>query len=85
MNRGDFEHEVLRGSEVRELRENLAGQVARMAALLKHVGDASHCRGCSQAIFWVRHANGKAVPYDADGTNHFATCPQAANFKRAGR
>ena len=50
--------------------------------LLANVGGAGRCRGCGADIFWVRHLNDKMTPYDADGTNHFATCPQAKDFKR---
>lgn len=41
-----------------------------------------HCKGCSVAIVWVEHKNGKLVPYTLDGVNHFATCPVAAQFKK---
>ncbi len=43
---------------------------------------ASVCRGCGAAIFWINTGKGRAMPADADGTSHFATCPQANKFGR---
>lgn len=40
------------------------------------------CRGCAAEITFVPTKNGKLMPVDADGTSHFATCPQSARFKR---
>lgn len=51
-------------------------------ALLNNIGDAGHCRGCSAAIYWVTHKNGKKTPYTLEGLNHFADCPAAARFKK---
>ena len=53
-----------------------------IARLLRSVGSVSTCRGCSQSIVWVKHNSGRSAPYDADGTPHFATCPQADQFRR---
>ena len=53
-----------------------------IAALLKAIGQPATCKGCPATIWWVRHLNGKRVPYDGDGTNHFATCPRAGEFRR---
>ena len=52
-----------------------------MSMLLDNVGVRAACRGCDREIIWVRHKNGKQAPYDADGINHFSTCPQAAQFR----
>ena len=51
-------------------------------AILRAIGDPGTCRGCNAPITWIRHKNDRAVPYDADGTNHFVTCPEAARFRR---
>jgi hypothetical protein len=44
---------------------------------------AAACKGCGAAIAWVKTPAGRAMPVDADGTPHWATCPQAPQFKRA--
>lgn len=63
--------------------KQLAEQRERMAALLKHVGEPGRCKGCSAAITWVRHLDsGRTTPYDIDGLNHFASCPEAKQFKK---
>jgi hypothetical protein len=59
----------------------------RMKDLLFSVGDLARCGGldkpgCASQIIWVRHKDGRKVPYDLDGTNHFKTCPNRDNFKR---
>ncbi len=55
---------------------------ANITALLKNIGDPGQCRGCQAPIWWVTHRNGRKTPYDADGTNHFITCPAAKDFKK---
>lgn len=40
------------------------------------------CRACNAPIRFVTTARGKLAPVDADGTSHFATCPEVARFKR---
>lgn len=55
-----------------------------MVNLLSQVGDHGICKGCKAEIYWVQHRNGKRAPYDPDGVNHFATCPQAHHFKTKG-
>ncbi|WP_046180362.1 hypothetical protein [Domibacillus tundrae] len=56
----------------------------------------SKCRGCGAEIQWIKTDSGKAMPADmqkqtiitASGqvvngfTSHFATCPQANNFRK---
>lgn len=69
-------------NEAAEAKTLLASASKRMASLLVSVGDSRLCKGCDRTIFWIRHKNGKPTPYDADGTNHFATCPVAYRFKR---
>ena len=50
--------------------------------LLKHVGQPAICKGCGAEIYWVRHLNGKNVPYDPDGLNHFGSCVRADQFRK---
>lgn len=40
------------------------------------------CRACGVAITFEETKNGKLMPVDADGTSHFATCPQADRFRK---
>ena len=49
---------------------------------LKAVGQPTKCRGCGDPIFWVTHRNGINTPYNPDGVNHFATCPNAKQFNK---
>lgn len=40
------------------------------------------CRSCQALIYWARHSGTwKASPFDPDGTNHFATCPDAQQWR----
>jgi hypothetical protein len=40
------------------------------------------CRGCGAQIYWIITPNGKDMPVNADGISHFATCPDAAKFRK---
>lgn len=40
------------------------------------------CRACAAEIQFVPTERGKLMPVDTDGTSHFATCPEAARFKK---
>lgn len=40
------------------------------------------CRSCGAPIAWVVTNAGKRAPIDPDGTNHFATCPQAESWRK---
>jgi hypothetical protein len=41
------------------------------------------CRGCHAEVAWAQHEHtGGRAPFDRDGTSHFATCPQADQFRR---
>lgn len=44
--------------------------------------EASRCRSCGAPVEWRMTAAGKRSPYDLDGTSHFATCPDAARWRR---
>ena len=50
--------------------------------------DSDTCRGCGQHIEFWRTPNGKRAPYDPTGhvdapaVSHFATCPDAKQFRR---
>lgn len=44
--------------------------------------DKRRCRGCVATVYWWRTPSGKASPHDIDGTSHFATCPNADQFRR---
>lgn len=44
--------------------------------------EPSACRSCGAPIAWVVTRAGKRAPIDPDGTNHFATCPQAAEWRK---
>lgn len=54
---------------------------AFITALLDRYGNEGHCRACPAGITWITHANGAKAPYDADGLNHFASCPARKQFK----
>jgi hypothetical protein len=41
------------------------------------------CRSCRADIMWCRTRTGKRAPLDPSGVSHFATCPDAASFRRA--
>ena len=40
------------------------------------------CRSCGAEILWCLTAAGKKAPIDRDGRSHFATCPDAAEWRR---
>jgi len=46
-------------------------------------GGPTDCRSCGARILFVRSLRtGKLAPLDPDGTSHFATCPEAAAWRR---
>lgn len=56
----------------------------RLAALVKNAGTPGECRSCHAGIFWIHHpGTGRNAPYDADGVNHFITCPNRDAHRRA--
>jgi hypothetical protein len=41
------------------------------------------CRSCGAPIAWAKYSvDGKAAPFNPDGTSHFATCPQADQWRK---
>jgi hypothetical protein len=53
-----------------------------VGGLVLRVGQPARCSKCSSEIFFLRHVNGKAAPYDRNGVSHFSTCPHAEEFRR---
>ena len=41
-----------------------------------------HCRSCGAEVLWCLTAARRKAPINADGTSHFATCPQADSWRR---
>lgn len=63
----------------------IEAQSKAMLALLKNAGRLGTCSGCNAVIVWIRHTNGKNVPYTTEGLNHFIDCPAREQFgKKAG-
>lgn len=46
------------------------------------ITNLGYCRGCGAQIAWCRTAAGRHAPLDRAGTSHFATCSDAATFRR---
>lgn len=47
---------------------------------------ASKCRSCYAPVLWCVHdRRGSRAPFDPDGTSHFATCVDAASWRRPRR
>lgn len=42
----------------------------------------SSCRSCRAQILWCETPTGKRAPVDPSGESHFATCPQAKDWRR---
>lgn len=40
------------------------------------------CRSCDAPVQWVKTATGKWTPANPDGSPHWATCPQAKEWKK---
>jgi hypothetical protein len=43
---------------------------------------SARCRSCNALIVWTVTPHQKRMPVDPDGKSHFATCPQAAAWRR---
>lgn len=67
-----------------------AVEMQRAAAMqiLKVCGEPAICtgignvEGCGARIWWMTTKNGRKVPFDPEGHAHFATCPNAEQFRR---
>lgn len=59
------------------------GPAEKMTALLKLIGNVSECTGadCKRVVVWVQGKTGKMI-LDPDGTPHWATCPNAKDFRK---
>ena len=44
----------------------------------------SECRGCKAIIYWIKPKD-KAMPVNPDGVSHFATCKDAAMFRKGNK
>ena len=45
---------------------------------------ANRCRSCAEPIVWGETEAGKRAPFNAsDGQNHFVTCPQRREWRKA--
>jgi len=58
----------------------------KMSRLLQVIGNPGVCGnerrpGCGAGIWWVTTKTGSHTPLNSDGTSHFATCPNAREFK----
>lgn len=57
-------------------------QKDRTRRLLDAVADFTRpCRACAAPLWFVRTRSAKLMPYDADGSPHWATCTSAAAFR----
>jgi hypothetical protein len=43
---------------------------------------SARCRSCGALICWVKTPRDKRMPINPDGKSHFATCPQANDWRR---
>jgi hypothetical protein len=47
---------------------------------------SAHCRKCNGRILWYKTpVNAKLMPMNPDGTTHWATCPNAKDFKKGSK
>ena len=42
----------------------------------------AQCKSCKAEITWGTTTTGKPAPFNADGANHFATCPQRREWRK---
>jgi hypothetical protein len=43
---------------------------------------SSRCRSCDALILWCATRSQRRAPLNADGTSHFASCPDAASWRK---
>lgn len=47
------------------------------------LGDRGRCRTCREPIAWATHrSTGRRAPFDAAGTSHISTCPNAEYWRQ---
>lgn len=44
--------------------------------------DEGVCRSCHAEVLWCFTPSEKKAPINRDGTSHFATCPQANDWRK---
>lgn len=56
----------------------------RIIHLLVAAGEPGKCPGprCRANVIFIRHLNGRKVPYDLDGAIHCNSCPDAPTTRR---
>jgi hypothetical protein len=42
-----------------------------------------HCRSCDARVLWLTSKAGRHAPFDPDGKSHFATCPDAPEWRKS--
>lgn len=42
----------------------------------------ARCRSCGAVVLWCTTPAGKRAPVNRDGVSHFATCPQASDWRK---
>lgn len=61
----------------------IAALRSRIQKILLESGEVSRpCRACGKQLTFVRTPRGHLAPFEADGRNHFETCPEAERFRR---
>ena len=54
--------------------------------ILEELCETTHdCRDCEAPMWFLRSKRGRLVPYNADGSTHFETCPYAAKYRKKRR
>ncbi len=43
---------------------------------------SAKCRSCQATIYWIETTKGKQMPCNGDGTSHFASCPNADEWRK---
>lgn len=44
--------------------------------------NSGRCRSCAAPVLWCITPAGRRAPVDPDGTSHFATCPEATQWRK---
>ncbi len=83
---------IFKGSEYKTVRADKLAESDEVLVLRRHafepevaedgLGKPDPCRGCGQTMYWKDHpTTGTPHPFNADGTSHFGTCPEADKFR----